>query len=87
MSFVQNMIWPESERCSCILGERSRLGCSSVRLAPNICGVAITKRRVSFERLCEPRGAAHCARGGRAPLSNCIVPAKSRERIVVCAVS
>jgi hypothetical protein len=48
-------------------GERSRLGCCSVRLAPNIGGVAITKRWVDFERLCEPRGAAHCARGGRAP--------------------
>jgi hypothetical protein len=42
-------------------------GCCSVRLASNIGGVAIAKRWASFERLCEPRGAAHCARGGRAP--------------------
>src|SRR5205085_702362 len=32
------------------------LGCCSVRLAPNVCVVAITKRWVSFERSCEPRG-------------------------------
>jgi hypothetical protein len=44
------------ERFSCFLGERSRLGCCSVRLAPNIGGMAITKRWINFERLCEPRG-------------------------------
>ena len=57
-----------------VLGEHARPGRCSVRLAPNIGGVAITKWWAGFERLCEPRGAAHCARGGRAPLSNCIIP-------------
>jgi hypothetical protein len=45
-----------TERCSDVSGERARLGRSSVRPAPNIGGVAITKRWDDFERLCEPRG-------------------------------
>jgi hypothetical protein len=56
-------------QCSWFLGEHARLGRCSVRLAPNLSGMAFPSVRVSRE------GAAHCARGGRAPLSNGIVPA------------
>jgi hypothetical protein len=49
-------------------GERSRLGCCSARLAQNTSAYE-KLTGVCIGRLCEPRGAAHCARGGRAPLS------------------
>jgi hypothetical protein len=55
-------------------GERGRLGCRSVRLAPNVRGVAVTKRWVVPGTRVNREGAAHCARGGRAPHFNCILP-------------
>jgi hypothetical protein len=66
-------------------GERSRLGCCSVRLAPNIGGVAITKPWAGFERLYEPRGAAHCA-GGALPISNRMAAPKRPSLLVYNAL-
>ena len=40
----------------CWIGERSRPGCCSVRLAPNTRGVNGSKRWHNFVRSCEPRG-------------------------------
>jgi hypothetical protein len=46
-------------------GERARLARCSVRLAPNIGGVTITKRWIGFMRSCVPRGATHRERRAR----------------------
>jgi hypothetical protein len=47
---------PSPERCSCFLGDRSRLGCCSVRLAPNIGGVGCHQTVGKTPPSCEPRG-------------------------------